>query len=216
MNDWQNLESYATTKKYSQCGEEGVLQRIFELIGTKDKTSVEFGCGDGYSLSNTRAFQEQGWTSHFWDSHYENEEIKRHLITAENVNEIFALHEVPQNLDLLSLDIDGNDYWVWRALTWEPRVVLIEFNAAHAVTRKCTVPYDPTFRHDGTNYYGASFALLCQLGWEKGYEPVCQLSNLNLFFVRRSELSCAPPRPTYTPQHCHPPDTLGRPWQHIG
>lgn len=214
--DWMNLASYARIR-HSQCGEEGVLERIFSLIGTTNKTSVEFGCGDGYSLSNTRLFcDEQGWTAHMWDSHHENEQIKRHLVTAENVNDLFALHNVPHDLDLLSIDIDGNDYWVWKALRWQPRVVVIECNASLPTDKKCTIPYDPAFRHDGTNYYGASFALLCELGRQKGYVPVCQLAGLNLFFVRAELVPAgAAPEVVAVRQHCHPPDTLERPWQEI-
>lgn len=211
-SDWTDLAKYAR-KHYSQCGEEGVLERIFELVGTTNKTSVEFGCGDGYNLSNTRLFCEQGWTGHMWDSCHENEEIKKHFITVENVNAIFAHHNVPHDFDLLSIDIDGNDYWVWRALQWQPRVVVIEFNAIFPVNVKCTVPYSPEFKHDGSDYYGASFALLCELGRQKGYVPVCQLSDLNLFFVLEELIPDGQaPGVTYTPQQFHPPDSLKRPW----
>lgn len=215
MNPWTDLAKYAR-KQYSQCGEEGILTRIFELIGETNRVSVEFGCGDGFNLSNTRFLKEKGWTSHFWDSHFENEEIKRYLVTAENVSEIFAAEKVPVNFDLLSLDIDGNDYWVWKALSsWRPRVVVIEFNAA--LLGKKTIPYEPTFRHDGTNYYGASFDLLVELGRDKGYVPVCQILNLNLFFVREELLPFVDTRPkvTYTQKHAHPPDPHGRPWHEV-
>lgn len=210
---WAGLERYAR-RTYSQCGEEGILERIFEIIGTTNKISVEFGAGDGYNLSNTRSFMEQGWTGHLWDCAHESVEaqIKRHFITAENINSLFEFYAIPRSFDLLSLDIDGNDYWVWKALEWRPRVVVIEFNGTVAVDRKCTVPYDPNFRHDGTDYYGASFALLCHLGQQKGYVPVAQINSLNLFFVRKDLAPESPPRVTYVPQQGHPPDPQRRPW----
>lgn len=213
MNDWADLVKYAY-KCYSQCGEEGIIDRIFGLIGTTNRTAVEFGCGNGYYLSNTRFFKEQGWTAHMWDGAYENGEIKKHFVTAENVNDLFARYAVPHDFDLLSLDIDGNDYWVWKVLEWQPRVVVIEFNGVLPIDSKCTIPYDPEFKHDGTDFYGASFALLCQLGREKGYVPVCQLANLNLFFVRQ-ELVSDPPVVTYAPYPGHPQDLLQRAWQQI-
>lgn len=213
MSNWSHLSRFAR-KYYSQCGEEGVLERIFQLIGTTNKVAVEFGCSDGFSLSNTRLFHGQGWAVHMWDACYENAQIKKHLVTAENINDIFALYDIPHSFDLLSIDVDGNDYWVWRALRWQPRVVVIEFNAVLPIGRKCTIPYSPDFKHDGTNYYGASFALLCELGRQKGYVPVCQLMDLNLFFVQQGLVS-EPPVVTYTSRQCHPPDPLRRPWQEI-
>ena len=231
-DDWGNLASYAK-KQWSQCGEEGVLERIFELIGTINQIAIEFGCSDGYSLSNTRSLVEKGWTVHMWDARPRAEKcalsdekfgvppekripLQEHLILPENINLIFEHYQIPRRPDLLSIDIDGNDYWVWKALTYRPRVVVIEFNGALPPEAKCTVPYDPDFRHDGTDYYGASFALLCQLGREKGYAPVCQLMGLNIFFVL-AELIPAGHMPDvhYTRHQSLPCDPKGRPWQHI-
>lgn len=208
--NWENLQKYVR-KQYSQCGEEGVLEQIFKNVGTMNKISVEFGCRDGYSLSNTRFLVEKGWTCHMWDcAPAKTADVKEHFITAENINDILAQYDIPKNLDLLSIDIDGNDYWVWKALTWQPRVVVIEFNGAKS--GKVTIPYDPNFKYNATDYYGASFDLMCALGLEKGYVPVCQLENLNLFFVR-AELVDKPPKIAFTPRPAHPPDPLKRPWQ---
>ena len=212
---WATLTDYARIK-YSQCGEEGVLERIFELIGETNRVSVEFGAGNGsWKLSNTRALHEKGWICHFWDcfDKPKSDEIKQHLVTVENVNELFAHYQIPHDLDLLSIDIDGNDYWVWHALRWQPRVVVIEFNCGLPPERKCTIPYDPAFQYDATDYCGASFSLLCQLGREKGYVPVCQLKNLNLFFVRDELVPVNQiPEVTYTQMQCLTPDPKKRPW----
>jgi len=216
MSDW-DLEKYARIQRYSQCGEEGIIEQIFSLIGTTNRVAVEFGCADGYNLSNTRALLEQGWTVHMWDCAYANHQVRRHLITAENVNEIFQSEGVPEEFDLLSIDIDGNDYWVWKALTaCRPRVVVIEFNGA--LSGKKTIPYDPAHRHDGTDYYGASFELLCALGREKGYVPVCQIADLNLFFVRKELVPVDPDTlPLFhAPRPSHPPDLKERPWLVFG
>ena len=98
-------------------------------------------------------------------------------------------YHVPKRFDLLSIDIDGIDYWVWKAITaYEPRVVLIEYNAAVPPHESQTIPYDPHFMWSGaTNYFGASVLALKKLGEQKGYALVgCDNSGTNAFFVHQS------------------------------
>jgi hypothetical protein len=89
-------------------------------------------------------------------------------------------------IDLLSIDIDYNDYWVWKAVdVANPRVVVIEYNAALRPPMSLVVPYDPTRSWDGSNYFGASLEALVRLGRTKGYRIVgCNFSGANAFFVR--------------------------------
>ena len=106
-------------------------------------------------------------------------------ITAENINEVFAEHKVPEEFDLLSIDIDYNDYWVWKALTgYRPRVVIIEYNAHLAVNESKVVEYQADVEADGSDYFGASLLAMVKLGKTKGYTLVgCDRTGSNAFFV---------------------------------
>src|SRR5260370_27613128 len=95
-------------------------------------------------------------------------------------------YNVPRNLDLLSIDIDGNDYWVWAAIQkWRPRLVVIEYNPTFPPHQKWVMKEDLNHRWDGTNYFGASLPSLAALGTKKGFTLVATDScGINAFFVR--------------------------------
>jgi len=118
-----------------------------------------------------------------------NLDIKIEKVTAENIQNLFQKYNVPKNFDLLSIDIDYNDYWVWKAIVdYSPRVVVIEFNSSILPNESRVVPYDPDTKWDGTNYFGASLLALKNLGLEKGYTLVgCDNNGVNAFFCK-SEL----------------------------
>jgi len=174
-------------KIYSQNGEDGILKTIFYKIGTTNKFCVEFGVGGGGECNTRYLIEKQGWNFLQMDSRGKStSSIKKELITAENVNSIFKKYKVPKQFDLLSIDIDFNDYWVWQAIQgYSPRVVVIEYNASIPPTRSEVVRYDPHARWDGTNYFGASLLALEKLGKAKGYTLVaCERRGVNAFFVR--------------------------------
>ena len=99
-----------------------------------------------------------------------NSNIKKEKVDASNINFLLAKYSVPREFDLLSIDIDSNDYYVWKALEgYSPRIVVIEYNASFPPTESKTIKYDPNFVWDGTNYYGASLLALKKLGQSKGY-----------------------------------------------
>jgi hypothetical protein len=113
--------------------------------------------------------------------------VKQERITAENIQALFGKYNVPTEFDLLSVDIDGNDYWVWKAITdYHPRVVVIEYNSTIPPSESKTIPYDPNWMWDGsTNYFGASLLAVKTLGEQKGYVLVgCDSSGTNAFFVK--------------------------------
>ena len=115
--------------------------------------------------------------------------------------------DVPSEFDFLSIDIDRNDYWIWKAIRrFHPRVVAIEYNASLKQSVACTVPYDPAAIWDGrTNYYGASLKALEHLGAEKGYRLVgCNYTGVTAFFVRQD---CTEDRflAPYTSETTEPP-----------
>lgn len=117
-------------------------------------------------------------------------DIKSEKVTAENIQNLFQKYNVPKNFDLLSIDIDYNDYWVWKAITdYSPRVVIIEYNSSVIPTESKVVPYDPEAKWDGTNYFGASLLALKNLGLTKGYTLVgCDNAGVNAFFCKSNLL----------------------------
>ena len=171
---------------YSQNGEDGILQTIFYKIGTKNRYFVEFGVGDGNEC-NTRFLKEaHNWKGLWMDAKYKSNDIKKELVTKENVEKLFKKYKVPKNFDLLSIDIDGNDYWVWEAIKYyKPRVVVIEYNSVYPPPIKVAVKYDANFEREADNYFGASLSDLEALGREKGYTLIaCDSNGINAFFVR--------------------------------
>ncbi len=117
-------------------------------------------------------------------------DIKHERVTAENIQHLFQKYNVPTVFDLLSIDIDYNDYWVWKSIVdYSPRVVIIEYNSSIIPTESRVVPYDSEFVWDGTNYFGASLLALKNLGSTKGYTLVgCDSVGVNAFFCKNELL----------------------------
>jgi hypothetical protein len=109
-------------------------------------------------------------------------------VTAENINELFADNGLDGTIDLLSIDLDGVDYWIWKALdVVEPRVVIVEANTVWGPDRAMTVPYDPAFTGHG-DFLGASLGAFVKLGRDKGYRLVgANRYGYNAFFVKNGE-----------------------------
>jgi hypothetical protein len=191
-------------KKYSQTGEEGVLLSLFERIGTTNNYLVDFGAGDGFSLSNSQYLLEQGWTGLRMDGNAGND-VKSEFITAENIVGLFEKYGVPIEFDLLCLDIDGNDYWVLKALLskYSPRAIVLEVNGCLPVGIAQTVEYNPSFSYGGDDYYGASYLAFQRLC--SGYTIVYNQQNLNLFLVRNDVVGDITPdtQELCTPYHSH-------------
>jgi hypothetical protein len=187
-----NLADYEA-QVYSQCGEDGVLQRIFEVIGATNRYFVEFGAWDGKHLSNSANLRlHHGFRGLLMEGSDRADEqlVNREFVHAENVCALFAKYDVPKVFDLLSIDIDGNDYWVWKAITdYRPRVVVMEYNIFFGLHLARTIRYEAEHIWDETKYHGASLAALRKLAHEKGYALVhADGWAPNAFFVDRAEL----------------------------
>jgi hypothetical protein len=188
-------------KVYSQCDEDGIIQEIFKRIETTNRIFVEFGVESGIECNTVKLLLE-GWRGLWLDGDDKNFvqittrfksfvdcghlAVRRSFITAENINGLISHGGLRGPIDLLSIDIDNNDYWVWKAIdVIEPRVVVIEYNATLRPPLSLVVPYNPQHRWGGSNYFGASLEALVKLGRSKGYRLVgCNFSGSNAFFVR--------------------------------
>jgi len=190
--------SAAELQVFSQNGEDGVLAEIFSRIGTTNRFFVEFGASDGVECNTRFLMEVLGWSGVYFEpvpkafarlserlASRKDVLTIQAFVTPENAGGLFAQAGVPPEPDLLSIDIDGQDYWVWEALeAYQARVVVIEYNAtlveSRLVERKGTV-------HEGipSSYFGASLEALRALGDRKGYTLVhAELAGVNLFFVR--------------------------------
>jgi len=183
----------------SQNEEDGLLLALFKRIGMTDRRCVEIGCGVNGGNSGFLV-QECGWSGLMVDAdrrkiatiteRFAGHAViaNKHRITVENINGVLQMHGFTGEVDFLSIDIDGNDYWIWEALTaCSPRVVALEYNWLFGPERAVTVPYDPQFRlsESATRAYrGASLAALTQLSQRKGYRLVAS-ERVNAFFVRK-------------------------------
>lgn len=194
-------------KVYSEGLEDGILAEIFARIGTVSRRFVEIGVQDGTEC-NTAYLLLQGWRGAWIEADVANAARARTLfaaypvdliadfVTVENANTLIARAAADEGLDLLSIDIDSNDYWVWKAVeSVRPRVVVIEYNATLPPQLRRTVAY-PAPAWNGSNYFGASLGALAALGADRGYALVgCSPAGVNAFFVRDdlvAERFCAP------------------------
>lgn len=194
----RNLLNFES-REYSEHGEDGILREIFARIGVTNQCFVECAVGDGVT-NNTRALAEHhGWRGLWIEGHpgraRRAEELMRAwpvlvrsaVATRENFVATLQEAQTPEEFDLLSLDIDGNDYWLWKSLTtYTPRVVVIEYNASYRPGQHWVMSYDPAHVWRGSRHFGASLDALVALGQEKQYALVaCDSSGVNAFFVRR-------------------------------
>ncbi len=187
---------------YAQGAEEAMLGHIFGRIGTESRYCVEFGASDGLRNSNTARFLlEDDWTGAFIEgSSYRFGRLQENWadsdkamllqakVTPQNIEALFDTLKVPHAIDLLSIDIDGNDYWLWRAIERvRPRVVVIEYNPYYEPPKRWVMKYNADHEWDGSSYYGASLESLYWLGKDKGYELLCcDKQGNNAFFVEQA------------------------------
>ena len=192
---------------YSQTDEDGFLLYIFSLIGTTNKKVIEIGSGDGIECNSANLIINHGWNGLLLDGDSTNINVGTKIygflkttrvnppklvnawITSDNINQLIKDNGFESEIDLLSIDIDGNDYWIWKAIECvNPRVVIAEYNTYWMEEESVTVPYDPEFQAkiiNGAYYCGASLAAFVSLGKKLGYRLVgSNTRQYNAFFVR--------------------------------
>jgi len=173
--------------KYSQNGEEIIITNILEKCGEPKKFVVELGAGDGYHLSNSRYFIEKGWDSILIDADNKgNEEVKQHKINKENINQLLKQYNCPKEFDFLSIDLDGNDYWIIDEILKEysPKLIVAEYNASFPPEESKTIKYDPEFIWQGDTYFGFTLKAGIKLAEKNNYKAILQDSDMNLYMLR--------------------------------
>lgn len=189
---------------FSQFGEDGVVEKIFEIIEPGPKFAVEFGAHNGIKNSNMRNLVvNHGWGSFQIEGDpvrakqlaknykdYPSATTLNAWVWPGNIEILFEEGGVPRDLDFLVIDIDSNDYYVWRALhDFRPKVVMIETNMFFPPPELMVIDYHPMNYWDRTYYVGASMQSMVNLGKEKGYELLYQMTaGPNVFFVAKEYL----------------------------
>lgn len=200
----------AEFKVFSQFGEDGILEYLIRQVGIPHHAHsfVEFGV-ESYQESNTRfILQNRNWKGLIIDgSRSYMEQVRQSMlhwrydltpvaafIDVENINQLISDAGFMGEIGILSVDIDGNDYWVWEKIdVVSPIIVVAEYNSIFGSSLPITVPYDPSFvrgrSHYSNLYWGASISALDFLAKRKGYSLVGSNSaGNNVFFIRNDHL----------------------------
>ena len=222
-------------KVTSQNGEDGVIEELLRRSGAGSRWFVEFGAATGEEASCVQLADAAGFEGLFIEAddrafaalsakYADNPRVctLQAFVTDENVQALFARAGVPPEPDVLAIDIDGIDYWVWEAITdYRPRIVIAEYNAHLDPDSPLTVPRDHRDGWDGTDYFGAGLGALRDLAHARGYRLVhTDTTGTNAFFVRADLAGEYPPEdqvvvhpPNYLGMGIrHPRDPQGRPW----
>lgn len=212
---------------YSQNGEDGIILHLLSKAGAANRVIVEIGTEDASECNSANLVINFGWTACLIEADAESAQLaRRHLEQAgaagrtqvvntaagpDNINALLGGAGLPEDMDILSIDIDSFDYWVWEAVAgYRPRIVVIEYNASFGPDRSVTVPApaETGGRLPGPAiYHGASITALERLGARKGYALVGGDSKgVNAFFLRRdllaeSGLREVPARQAWRPHH---------------
>jgi hypothetical protein len=196
-------------KVFSQFGDDGIIQYILQRLNlpASERRFVEFGV-ENYTEANTRfLLVNDNWSGLVMDgseeyvSYIQRDAIYwRHdltalacFITRDNINALLEKSGFQGRIGLLSIDIDGNDYWVWEAITAvDPALVVVEFNGLFGAREAVTIPYQADFQrskaHSSNLYWGTSLAALCHLATRKNYVWIgCNSAGNNAFFVRKTD-----------------------------
>lgn len=236
----------------SQTDEDGLLLFLFSVIGAKTKTAVEICAGDGIECNSANLIINHGWHALLFDGCSDHVTCGKAFyaanrstcfyppkfvnawITTENVNQLIEDGGMKGEIDLLSLDMDGVDYWILREITViQPRVIVVEYQDILGPVRSVTVPYSDDFNgwagpttNGMPNFCGASLAAFRKLLRERGYRLVgCNQYGFNAFFVRE-DLICEA-IPEYRIEDCftHPkvlwgmkerfPSVADHPWVEV-
>jgi hypothetical protein len=196
-------------KVFSQWGDDGIIQWLVHNLDIPNKTFVEFGVED-YREANTRfLMMNNNWSGlvmdgskwnvaqiinseYFWQYDLSASVA---FITVENINSLLSSSNLGNEVGILHIDLDGNEYWIWKEIhEISPILVILEYNSHFGIDKAITIPYSRDFRRTNTHYsglyFGASLLALHQLSVNKGYSFIgCNSAGNNAYFVRRDKLN---------------------------
>lgn len=177
----------------SQKGQDSFIDYTFKELGTTNKYYVEFGAGNGIADSNTFYLRESlGWNGLLLDSKYEDKKINLHKVklTKSNIRNIFNELNVPKTFDFLSVDIDGNDFWLLNEILieYKPRVILVETNVRFSPETDLVQKYDDNWFWTGKGWYGASPRAMFKMTTKYKYVPV-YIHLDDMFLIQKEEIN---------------------------
>jgi hypothetical protein len=181
-------------KIFSQNGEDGITMKLIELFYDNNNDNnffVEFGVENGNEC-NTRILREKyNWEGLQMDGGNENDKInlRKEFIIKENVVELFRKYNVPYNINVLSVDIDFNDFYCLKEIltNYQCDIIICEYNGTHLANEDKIVIYNKNGRWDGSNYFGASLLSLDKLAKKYNYSLIyCNKNGVNCFFIHNN------------------------------
>lgn len=213
-------------QKTSQFGEDGVVEAVAKALSITSGTFFEFGIGPpipakpGQELEgNFVQLRDKGWAGVFIDGkeYPPSFDIRREFITALNINQLMAKHAIPTDVDFMSIDVDGQEFWIWMALAARPKVLITEINGGFDIDSSKTIQFDINHRWDGTLYHGASLRAFHKLAQAKGYTLVWG-NGVNAMFVQDAFISNKADfsiERAFRQLPFHAPDPLNRTWVEV-
>lgn len=178
---------------FSEHGEDGIIEKLVSLLDSEEKYYVNLGPGDGVSC-NTRYLRENlDYHGIMIDDTHQDLSVGlfKEYISKENVLNIFKKYEVPREFDIISISLDGMDYYIWSKIgkVYRPKIVVIEFNASEGIESDKILVYNPSYKKDNSNSFSSSLQALQKLGKGLGYTLVYVGKQANnLFFMREDIL----------------------------
>ncbi|MBC7888323.1 MAG: hypothetical protein H7Z13_10585 [Ferruginibacter sp.] len=198
----------AEFKVFSQWGDDGIINFLCSYLDIPNKVFIEFGV-ENYTECNTRLLlMNDNWSGLIMDGSAQHMQSVRNeniywkydltaldkFVTKENINSILTENKITGEVGLLHIDIDGNDYWIWKEISViDPIIVIVEYNSLFGFDHPWTIAYDPGFIRTKAHYsnllYGTSLLSICDLAEEKGYSFIgCNSNGNNAYFVRKDKI----------------------------
>ena len=179
-------------------GENGMIAKVFDVLGVNKGYALEIGANNGINRSNVNPLIKEGWTVLYVEGYednynnllsnmnqYDNVICEHKFVSLEkgnNLDEVLKKNNFPIDFDLFSLDIDGNDYHIWKSMKYKPKLVVIEYN--RDLCESVVMNYDKDFEYEHKKLWGSSALAITKLAKYKGYDLI-GIRKDTLFYIRK-------------------------------